>query len=94
VINPSVYGKVKSDFFAKGFYLEPTGTISRIQIIMPSSQVPFGAKDIHFRNRNAGHPHKIVASSNDILCFRPDRIPNIFPILLFPRSGCTKEVLN
>lgn len=41
-----------------------------------------------------GHRHKIVASSNDILSSLPDHIRNIFPIMLFPRSGCTKEVLN
>lgn len=58
-INPPVYGKVKTDFFlAQDFYLEPTGAISRIQIIMPSPQVPSGAKHIHFRIRKIGQNAK------------------------------------
>lgn len=40
------------------------------------------------------HPHKIVASSNDILAALPNHIRDIFPILIYPRSGCTKELLN
>ena len=59
VINPPVYGKLKSDFFLpQDFSWEPTGAISQIQIIMPSPQVPSGPKDIHFRNCKAGQNAK------------------------------------
>ena len=54
----SIWQFEKRFFLAQDFYLEPTGAISRNQIIMPSPQVPSGAKDIHFRNYKAGQNAK------------------------------------
>ena len=41
-----------------------------------------------------GHPHKIVASSSDLLVYLPNHVRNMFPFLLFTRSGCTTAVLD
>ena len=41
-----------------------------------------------------GHPHKIVASSNDILVSLPNHVRNMFHFLLFTHSGCTIAVLD
>jgi len=41
-----------------------------------------------------GHPHKIVASSNDLLVSLPNHVRNMFPFLLLTHSGCTTAVLD
>lgn len=121
VINPPVYGKVKSDFFLpKIFIWSPQEQFPEFKLLCPVHKCHLESKTftseierqdkmpriifdlfgnvllvqrVYMCNMR-GHPHKIVASSNDILSSLPDHIRNIFPILLFPRSGCTKEVLN
>lgn len=41
-----------------------------------------------------GHPHKIVASSYDLMFTLPRYIQNFFPITVFTRSGCTNQILD